>query len=180
MKKVKVMSLVFVFAVFSFFLFANCSGKTQSQSVEQSEKNFDMYQQRIENIISSDACDTRIISDQALHRFVVYDVFAKQSISIMLDADDGIERFTIKFENKNPSEDKWLDSQLFVELVNAISGRKIDEDLIQSILTVSDKKERTIYVKDNWRLCYLLADTDCQEEIMYFHGLTEASTKPIC
>ena len=175
--KTKAICVIFALTTFSFFLFFGCSGKAQRQTAEQSELNFDMYLQHVGDIIAPVYYD--VIIAQPLHRFVAYDISDELSFQISLIANNERERFTVRLINKNPSNDNWLDGYLFVKLVNSISGRKIDEDLVRRIIAVTNN-ERSIYVRGDWRLSLLLADSDrYHTDILYFHGLTYTGTKSI-
>jgi hypothetical protein len=190
-----------VFVAFSILLLLGLSGcNTKHLTIEQSQKNIVAYETSIQEIAANYGlvCEGNFnltIERGANGRDISIKIGEKSRVEIYTsssatESQSGIESFSVNYfidDNKNHEEDFNL--ELFVDLVNAISGRELTMDFCNEFLEAPEGKYPASdygYQKLNgehiakqfdfnffgdWGISYIL-DKDYTEQLT-FGGLTK-------
>lgn len=196
------MKRVDIIAVIISLLVSLCSCTTKQLTIEQSKKNFSIYQSSLQKV--ADSYDLKLIStkdedieNQDLYSDYIITVSSNIYIYIRIinsayESKKGVESFSIDYHINNEGSENDFNIQLFVDLANCISGEPISADFCEEFLNAPESKysaEEYGYEKlngetiakayplnyfEDWEIFYIL-DKD-NEETLSFGGLTKQIT----
>lgn len=172
---------------------------TNSFSIQQSNDNFQMYFNAIQQVAEEYGLKlTEEINHTAerqqpykdLHIGITSNAFIKiRMINSAVETDKGSESFTVDYFLYNSDLIPETDVKLFVALVNCISGKKVSYDFCCSFLSAPEseyaasdygyqKKDGELVAKmfpmnffEDWVLCYF---ETLERKQMSFGGLTKS------
>jgi len=191
----KVVALCMIMSV----IYALIGCNTKHLSVEQSKKNFTVYQEAIQKIVYEYGYKMVETQDENFHNqdgykdlsIIINDV-AKIEIRICNTAYNkptGVESFTIEYFLNDGDIQNQFDTNFFVELVNSISGKSLSKEFCDSFLTAPEEKyaatrhgfkklngekiAKTHFFNffEDWAIFYKLSKEN--EEILSYGGLTK-------
>lgn len=176
---------------------------TKKLTVEESKTNFSDYYSEIEkvaekhNVSLARVYDSTIEDkDSYLDLNILIDDNEKiymRLINSAIDSEKGVETFTLEYTIENGDDINAFDTDLFVELINVVSGKSISEEQCIDFLLASEqqyaaedyglsKSEDMISYKCyplnfefDWTMYYKLYQNNT--EVLEFGGLTKQSTK---
>ncbi|MBQ7897019.1 MAG: hypothetical protein IJ323_01205 [Clostridia bacterium] len=181
--------IIMIFTMLSF-----CSCNREFISIEQSKENFSIYQQSLQEVVEKYDLDLKEVEVQDTYRdFSI--TFQNSEILIRLDnsaiaSNEGVESFSIDYYLTKDNTDELREEfniNLFVDLVNCISGKTISEDICDEFLNASEEKysaEKYGYKKidgvniakmhsfnffEDWIIFY---ESKSDEELLSFGGLS--------
>jgi len=176
----------------------------QKVLIKESEVNFGLYMNQISDIANShnlkmiEEIDPNIGDDISILRVVRITLSEQEYVVVRLGNSGGRESFGVYYYNSlenNGKDISRINIDLFVELINEISGKKVTKDFIVDFLTSpeekykSDKTGRTkmddeliskaydFNFTSDWSVIYALYKN--QDEILCFVGLTKEGTLSI-
>lgn len=183
--------------VLVFILFSLCGCATRQMRGTQTVQNLLIYQEDLQAVAERYEVELNEIQKNYLQPKKARKIFqislenAVIEIMILNSSSDvytmGAESFTIIYKIESNDSGTSFCVDLFVDLINAVSGRKITRDLCQEFLDAPEEKYaatrkgsrkingevvykiKNINFFDDWRLRYRLYP---QEEILSFGGLT--------
>lgn len=183
--------------VLVFILFSLCGCATRQMRGTQTVQNLLIYQEDLQAVAERYEVELTEIQKNYLQPKKARKIFqislenAVIEIMILNSSSDvytmGVESFSVTYEIERSNSGTSFCVDLFVDLINAVSGRKITRDLCQEFLDAPEEKyaaTRKGYHKSNgeiiykiknlnffedWRIYYELYP---QEEILSFGGLT--------
>lgn len=186
-----IMSLLLVIC-FSLYMTA-CP--TVGLTIEQSKKNFEIYEDLIFEIADRYGYEVEEEvffpdTNQDSYKYLYIEISNMEKITILMqnsavyESETGGESVNVDYSIARIGEAAF-DTELFVELVNAVSGKKITEEVCKEFLQApSDKypperklqgelisKAKYFNFFQDWGLFYVL--TYENEEILSFGGLTK-------
>lgn len=188
--------IVIMFVAFSLLL-ALCGCNTKHITLEQSQKNFEVYHDFLKNITNQyklDLVEKRDINIKNQDTYKDYSININSDIVIEIriinsawDSSKGVESFSIDYKITGNEPKNKFNLPLFVDLVNCISGKEISVDFCNEFLNAPESKysaEKNGYKKqddeivskeyalnffEDWNISYHLTT---EEEVLTFGGLT--------
>lgn len=176
---------------------------TKHLTIEQSQKNFSVYQdslQKIANQYNLECTETedKNIENQASYKDVEIIVSSNSVIKVRIinsayESKKGVEGFSIDYKISDIDSVSDYNIQLFVDLINCISGKEISADFCTEFLNAPESKysaEKYGYEKRNgeitakqlplnffedWNISYILSKEN--EGTLTFGGLTKQISK---
>lgn len=179
-----------------------CSCTSKRVSVEQSMENFEIYKNSLQQIADRYEVDLIETENAGTKSQSAYKAF---SVTINTDADIQVElfnsletsakefeEFCITYTVKNKEVGKSFNVDLFVDMVNCVSGKTITNDFCSEFLAAPESKyaaEKYGYQKsadeliakkyplnfmEDWSISYFLNNQN--EESLCFSGITKQST----
>ena len=168
-------------------------------TIEQSQKNFLVYQGALQEIANEYDLELIEKEDKSMEnpdlcRDLIITVSPSSNIEIIVvnsayKSKKGVEGFSIQYKISNLTSVNDYDIPLFVSLVNSISGKKISIDFCTEFLNAPESKysaEKYGYKKlngeitakqlplnffEDWNISYVLSKEN--EGILTFGGLTK-------
>lgn len=126
-----------------------CGCTTKHLSVEQSNNNFTKYEKSLKEIADQygyavETTDNDETSDNAFKEIIIV-VSNDEKIKIRMsnsayDSSKGVESFSIDYTKNSTDSDRTFVTDLFVDLVNCISGKTITVDFCDEFLEAPEKK----------------------------------------
>ena len=188
---------VLLLSVLLFFALVGCT--TKKISIEQSKKNFSVYENSLHEITDKYNYEFHETKDENIENQDVYRDFnitidSNSNINIRLinsvyESEEGVESFSIEYLTNNEDAESGFNLQMFVDLVNCVSGKVITLDFCDEFLSAPESKysaEDYGYKKlndeviakrlplnffEDWAITYIL--TKDREHILRFGGLTK-------
>ena len=184
-------------------LFGLCACTTKHLSIEQSTKNFAIYQNSLQEIADQyevELTETKDINIENQNSYkdlciiISIDVEIKiRIINSAYNSTTGVESFDVDYTLNNENSENQFNINLFVDLVNCISGKPISTDFCNEFLDAPETKyaaEKYGYEKlngeivakmyplnfwEDWTISYILSQQN--EETLSFGGLTKQITE---
>lgn len=190
--------IVLILLILSLLYFGGC--QTNRLSLNQSNKNFMIYQTSIDEIATQYGFNLKEEFDENIENQKSYkdlritisnhsEVYIR-IINSAYNSNTGVESFTLQYSIDNSENSKeFFNTDLFVNLVNSISGKTISKDFCDEFLQAPEKKypatkfgfeklnEELIAKQimldrsENWTITYVLSSKN--EEELTFGGLTK-------
>lgn len=143
---------------------------TKHLTIEQSKKNFETYKKSLQEVADKYGVElTGTVEFNTLNRD---DYYTYMDLSIIISDDEklriyiensaiesptGVESFYIEYTLQNPDSTNQFNVDLFVDLVNCISGRSISVEFCNEFLTAPESEyaaENYGYTKGDDKLIY--------------------------
>lgn len=179
-----------------------CGCTTKHITIEQSQKNFLTYQDSLEKVASqynlelTETKDFNFDDLDSIKDFVVF-INTESQIRIRMinsafESEKGVESFSIDYTIVNTDFENDFNIQLFVDLVNCISGKTVSVDLCNEFLSAPESKyaaekygfqklngekiakEYPLNSFEDWNISYVLNKDG--EETLTLGGLTLQTT----
>lgn len=167
-------------------------------SPEQSQKNFNVYEKKLNEVASKynlqldDTTDSNY-TDETTHKDLRIFISDNEEITIHLvnsavDSSNGSESFEINYFLNTTDSKHQFNIQLFTELSNCISGKTISEELCNDFLSSPESKYSAedygfeklngeiiskmypLNFEEDWTVFYTMEENG--NEILTFGGLT--------
>lgn len=166
---------------------------TKHLTLEQSEKNFVAYESSIRDIAANYNCnveektDENISDEQTCYKNLVVKIDDNSEICLSMNnyvhnSKKGVERFDLLYiieDNKN--KEQKFNIELFVDIVNAISGKEITQSYCEEFLNSAENNESAngkliskhsfLNFFEDWGISYNLYENFNEE--LSFSGLTK-------
>lgn len=172
---------------------------TKYITIEQSQKNFSVYQDSLQKIadqydLKLTAKEDKNIENQDSYKDFIITVSSNSVIEIRVinsayESKKGVESFSIQYGISEIDSVSDYNIPLFIDLVNSVSGREISADFCTEFLNAPENKysaEKYGYKKlngeiiakqlplnffEDWNISYILSKDN--EGILTFGGLTK-------
>ena len=202
----RIMAFVIAFALVLGLTGCNCWTKTQSLTQEEAKKNFSNYEEQLKAVLTPyhltltrDAAEDDD-SKYGIYRNYVIDLNDETYVKVWLHCnankdvsgwpDTGYEMFSVDYYSDGNRE---FNLELFTDIVNTISGRKITKEYCETFLSDPEekhpaskyglkktegekvRKSESLNFWDDWSIDYILYDDETEE--FSFSGLTKEGTK---
>ena len=190
--------IIMLFA-FAFFLFG-CANSTEFVTVEQSQKNFLLYEKSLEDVANQYNLellrteDSYFEDNQDRQVHFILKVDAKNRIEIdisnsAIGESKGVESFSINYVIESSHKHDSYNLPLFVDLANCLSGKELTNDFCEEFLSAPESKyaatrhgfqklngekiakQHFFNFQEDWKIFYTLSAEN--EACLTFSGLTK-------
>lgn len=179
--------------------FGLCGCATKHLTIEQSKKNFAVYEKSLQEIadkygLKLTSTEDKNIENQDSYKDFLITISSNVDIEIRIinsayEAEKGVEGFNVNYKISVVDTEGDFNMPLFVDLVNCVSGKNISVDYCNEFLNAPESKysaEKYGYKKlngeiiakqhalnffEDWNISYILSKDG--EGILSFGGLTK-------